>query len=263
MCAHEPSPNAVTSADPGLVTVRLTSLAPGSVAQVVSIQAGPDAAERDALQSVGVLPGTRLRVLSVSEGGEVEIQASRGVTFAAVPRPLRSWSCPATWPRSVTRWRVTVTDIAVDLEPAATALAQPRVVAAGGLGRRRSIRLIGLVVSTGLLAFVVLLSLAVGSKSIPFGEVVRAFTDFDGSNDHLVVRELRLPRTLVGLLVGAALAVSGALMQAITRNPLAEPGLLGVNAGAAFAVVFAICCSTSARSRPTCGSPSSGRRSPR
>ncbi len=137
---------------------------------------------------------------------------------------------------------MTVTEISVELEPApaATGLARPRVVAAGGLGRRRSIRLIGLVVSTGLLAFVVLLSLAVGSKSIPFGEVVRAFTDFDGSNDHLVVRELRLPRTLVGLLVGAALAVSGALMQAITRNPLAEPGLLGVNAGAAFAVVFAI-----------------------
>jgi iron complex transport system permease protein len=109
-----------------------------------------------------------------------------------------------------------------------------------GTSRRRSFRLLGLVAATGVLAFVLLLSLAIGSKAIPLGDVIRAFTDFDGSNDHLIVRDLRLPRTLVGLLVGAALAVSGALMQAITRNPLAEPGLLGVNAGAAFSVVFAI-----------------------
>ena len=101
-------------------------------------------------------------------------------------------------------------------------------------------RLLGLVLAVGVLGLVLMASLAIGSKAIAFSEVVRAFTDFDGSNDHLVVRELRLPRTLIGLLVGAALAVSGALMQAITRNPLAEPGLLGVNAGAAFAVVFAI-----------------------
>lgn len=113
-------------------------------------------------------------------------------------------------------------------------------VTAPPTSRRLSVRAIGLVVSLGLLALVLLLSLAVGSKQIPFGTVIRAFTDFDGSNDHLVVRELRLPRTIVGLMVGAALGVAGALMQAITRNPLADPGLLGVNAGAAFAVVLGI-----------------------
>ena len=68
--------------------------------------------------------------------------------------------------------------------------------------------------------------------------MIGAFTGFDGSTDHLIVRELRLPRTLVGLMVGAALGVAGALMQAITRNPLADPGLLGVNAGAALSVVL-------------------------
>ena len=68
-----------------------------------------------------------------------------------------------------------------------------------------------------------------------------AFVDYDGTNtNHLVVRELRLPRTIVGVLVGAALGVSGAVMQAVTRNPLADPGVLGVNAGASFAVVLAI-----------------------
>ena len=61
--------------------------------------------------------------------------------------------------------------------------------------RRRSTRAVGLLISLGLLALVLLLSLAIGSKQIPFGTVIRAFTDFDGSNDHLVVRELRLPRT--------------------------------------------------------------------
>jgi iron complex transport system permease protein len=71
--------------------------------------------------------------------------------------------------------------------------------------------------------------------------VIDAFTGYDATNtDHLVIRELRLPRTLVGILVGAALGVAGAVMQAVTRNPLADPGILGVNAGASFAVVIAI-----------------------
>jgi iron complex transport system permease protein len=91
------------------------------------------------------------------------------------------------------------------------------------------------------LAIAVLASLAIGTKAIPLGQVIDAFTDYDATNsDHLVVRELRQPRTLVGLLVGAALGLAGAVMQAVTRNPLADPGLLGVNAGAAFAVVLAI-----------------------
>ena len=96
----------------------------------------------------------------------------------------------------------------------------------------------------GLLASVavaVLLSLAVGAKSIPWGIVVDSLTAFDAEiTDHLIVRELRLPRTVLGLLVGGALGVAGALMQGVTRNPLADPGLLGVNAGASFAVVLAI-----------------------
>lgn len=83
--------------------------------------------------------------------------------------------------------------------------------------------------------------LAVGSHSVPLDVVVDALTGYDRSNtEHLIVVSSRLPRTVLGVLVGAALGLSGALMQAVTRNPLAEPGLLGVNAGAAFAVVIGI-----------------------
>jgi iron complex transport system permease protein len=109
-----------------------------------------------------------------------------------------------------------------------------------GWARRRSVRTLGLLVILAILAAVALVSLSLGSKPIPLRTVVGAFSEFDGSNDHLVIRELRMPRTMFGLLVGAALGVAGALMQAVTRNPLADPGLLGVSAGAALAVVLAI-----------------------
>jgi iron complex transport system permease protein len=83
-------------------------------------------------------------------------------------------------------------------------------------------------------------SLCLGSLAIPLRDVIDAFVAYDGSDAHAIVRDLRVPRTELGLLVGAALGAAGALMQGTTRNPLAEPGILGVNAGAAFAVVAAI-----------------------
>ena len=86
-----------------------------------------------------------------------------------------------------------------------------------------------------------LLSCALGTKNISLAESWTALASFDpGNNDHLLVRELRVPRTLLAVVVGAGLGLAGALMQSMTRNPLAEPGLLGVNAGAAFAVAIAI-----------------------
>jgi iron complex transport system permease protein len=80
-------------------------------------------------------------------------------------------------------------------------------------------------------------NLAFGAANIPLEEVTRAFIANEGSTEHLIIRTVRLPRSLIAMFVGAALAVSGAIMQGITGNPLASPTLLGVNAGASLAVV--------------------------
>lgn len=106
--------------------------------------------------------------------------------------------------------------------------------------RLRAKRAIGLVVSLIALVLVVLGSLAIGARDIPISEVIGAFTDPSGSDDQLVVLELRLPRTILGIFVGMALGLAGGLIQALTRNPLADPGILGVNAGASFAVAIGI-----------------------
>lgn len=88
-----------------------------------------------------------------------------------------------------------------------------------------------------LLAVVAVLSLMVGARSLAPSVVRDALLALTGTDDEVVVRALRVPRTLVGLAVGAALGAAGALAQGHTRNPLADPGLLGVTAGAALAVV--------------------------
>ena len=98
----------------------------------------------------------------------------------------------------------------------------------------------GLVVVFAVLVLVALGSVALGARSIPLSHVVDALTAPTGSSDDTVVRELRIPRTLLGIGVGAALGLAGALMQSLTRNPLADPGLLGVNEGAALGVTLAI-----------------------
>ncbi len=84
-------------------------------------------------------------------------------------------------------------------------------------------------------------SIFVGSSSISTATTLEALLHFDPSNSqHLLVYYLRVPRTLLAIIVGAALGASGVIMQALTRNPLAEPGILGVNAGAMVAIVSGI-----------------------
>ncbi|GAB4586097.1 FecCD family ABC transporter permease [Nocardia sp. IFM 10818] len=99
----------------------------------------------------------------------------------------------------------------------------------------------GVVVLLAVLAGAVILSIAIGSRGLTPATVLAALTHYDPTNfDHVVVHDLRLPRTLAGILAGVALGLSGAIIQGATRNPLADPGLLGVNAGAALFVVLGI-----------------------
>ena len=93
-----------------------------------------------------------------------------------------------------------------------------------------------------LLAGIMIASLTSGDHPVSFFELATLLTGPTGVDLHveMIVLELRLPRLLLGILVGAALAVAGVITQAIMRNPLAEPGILGINAGAALAVVFVI-----------------------
>jgi len=105
----------------------------------------------------------------------------------------------------------------------------------------RSRRFQGLLLGLLLLVVAVLASLVVGSRSIGVAQVFEALSAYDRLDDqHLIVRELRVPRTLVAILAGLALGLAGAIMQAVTRNPLAEPGLLGINAGAGVGVIVGV-----------------------
>ncbi|WP_107082590.1 FecCD family ABC transporter permease [Streptomyces resistomycificus] len=117
-----------------------------------------------------------------------------------------------------------------DPAPAVPA-ARPSVVALRGLG---------LVLTLGALLLVGLLSVWVGTRGIPFTSTWSLLWHPDGSEASVIIHDYRIPRTLLGLLVGTALGLSGALMQALTRNPLADPGLLGVSLGASTGVVVAI-----------------------
>lgn len=120
---------------------------------------------------------------------------------------------------------------------ATTITSSPRI---GRVVRSRAGLLLGLGVGLALLTLAMLASIAFGAADIDALSVWRAIVAFDGSTDHLIIRTLRLPRALTAALVGAALGVAGALMQAVTRNPIADPGILGIESGAALGVVSAV-----------------------
>ncbi|MGI5453647.1 FecCD family ABC transporter permease [Streptomyces sp. CA-249302] len=104
---------------------------------------------------------------------------------------------------------------------------------------RRAVRGLGLLASVAVLALVAVASIAIGAKGLSLEQVWHGLFQDTGTYGDVVVDE-RLSRTVLGLLAGAALGLSGAVLQALTRNPLADPGLLGINAGASAAVVTAI-----------------------
>ncbi|MFF0781872.1 FecCD family ABC transporter permease [Streptomyces sp. NPDC003720] len=104
---------------------------------------------------------------------------------------------------------------------------------------RRAVRALGLLLSVVILVLVALASIAVGAKALSPDQVWHGLFHGTGTYGDVVVDE-RMSRTALGLLAGAALGLSGAVLQALTRNPLADPGLLGINAGASAAVVTAL-----------------------
>lgn len=95
----------------------------------------------------------------------------------------------------------------------------------------------------GLLALLVtgIASLSLGSVPISLKALFSILAGKGPATETIVVETLRMPRTILGILVGAGLGAAGALMQVITRSPLADPGLLGVNAGAATLVIAGVC----------------------
>ncbi|MDQ1123422.1 ABC-type Fe3+-siderophore transport system permease subunit [Microbacterium trichothecenolyticum] len=118
--------------------------------------------------------------------------------------------------------------------PAETAMSAPSRVSRGRL-------ILVLVAATAVVGTLVVLSSIVGTRMLAPSDLWSAMWAFDPSDDaHLLLMNRRLPRAALALLVGAALGAAGVVMQSLTRNPIAEPGLLGVNAGAAVAVAAAI-----------------------
>jgi len=112
---------------------------------------------------------------------------------------------------------------------------EPAGVLAGS-GRRG----LGLVVILLALALAALASLRFGANPLSLSQVWNGFWHPDESDASILVWTLRVPRTVVGIVVGVAFGLSGAVIQALTRNPLADPGILGVNAGAGFAVTLGV-----------------------
>lgn len=101
-------------------------------------------------------------------------------------------------------------------------------------------RAAGLLVGLLVIALLAAVSVAYGALSTSWRTVIEAYTQFNGSNEHLVITEVRVPRTVIALAVGASLGMAGALLQMLTRNPLADPEVFGLNAGAALAIVVAV-----------------------
>jgi iron complex transport system permease protein len=126
-----------------------------------------------------------------------------------------------------------------------------RTVRRGGVALRINLRVLLYTAATlGLLAVLFIWAMTLGSFHIPFVDVAKAVAGQGTDDQLLVVRDLRLPRVLTAAMVGASLAVSGAIFQGLVRNPLVSPDIIGVNAGATVIAVFWIVSGLSYRMMP-------------
>lgn len=106
--------------------------------------------------------------------------------------------------------------------------------------KTRSLKRVGFYLSLILLLLLMCASIVYGYTDTSWKIALEAFTDFNGSKEHLILQSVRLPRSLIAACVGASLAISGVLMQTLTKNPLASPDIFGINAGAGLAVVITV-----------------------
>jgi iron complex transport system permease protein len=104
----------------------------------------------------------------------------------------------------------------------------------------RLLKVAGLIIGLLFVFLFMLLSIMLGFKNMSIQMVWDSIFHFNQSNEHLIIRSSRIPRTVIATVVGASLAIAGGLMQGLTRNPLASPATLGVNAGASFLIVIAV-----------------------
>jgi iron complex transport system permease protein len=91
-----------------------------------------------------------------------------------------------------------------------------------------------------LFLFSIYLSIVYGYTNTTWEMVIDSYIRFDGSNEHLIIQSVRIPRAFIAAAVGASLGIAGALMQAMSKNPLADPKIFGINAGASFFIVVAV-----------------------
>ncbi|MGX6445388.1 FecCD family ABC transporter permease [Neobacillus sp. K501] len=101
-------------------------------------------------------------------------------------------------------------------------------------------RWVALFVAIIVLLFLMSASIVYGYTDTTWKMAIDALTNFNGSNEHIVIQSVRIPRSLIAASVGASLAISGVIMQTVTKNPLASPDIFGINAGAGVAVVVAV-----------------------
>lgn len=99
---------------------------------------------------------------------------------------------------------------------------------------------VGLITAILLMLLLMCASVILGYTDTSWRTAIESYTNYNGSNEHIIIQTVRFPRALIASAVGASLAIAGVLMQTLTKNPLASPGIFGINAGAGFAVVVAI-----------------------
>ncbi|MBO0958959.1 iron ABC transporter permease [Neobacillus sp. MM2021_6] len=103
-----------------------------------------------------------------------------------------------------------------------------------------SLKWVGFITAVLVMLLLMCASVIFGYTDTSWRTAIDSFTHYNGSNEHIIIQTVRLPRALIASAVGASLAIAGVLMQTLTKNPLASPGIFGINAGAGFAVVAAV-----------------------